>query len=105
MVLRLRPLAIGLTLVPLLLLSLPAQAARRGRVKQAPLSWSAAAANDAASRPLLYSASQKGTAVLRAQILLDRAHFSVGEIDGQFGSNTRSAATAFNSSRKIRRSA
>lgn len=106
MVLRLRQPAIGLILIPLLLLSLPANAARRSRAKKAvPSPWTAAAANDAAGRPLLHSASQKGSAVLRLQILLDRAHFSVGEIDGQFGSNTRSAATAFNASRKIKRSA
>jgi lipoprotein-anchoring transpeptidase ErfK/SrfK len=77
-------------------------AARHARPKKAgAISWSAAAANNAAGSPVLKSAKQRGSAVLRVQILLDRAHFSPGEIDGGYGSNTRKAATAFNLARKI----
>jgi lipoprotein-anchoring transpeptidase ErfK/SrfK len=43
----------------------------------------------------------KGSAVLRAQILLDRANFSVGEIDGTFGTNFAKSLTAFLQSRNL----
>jgi lipoprotein-anchoring transpeptidase ErfK/SrfK len=61
----------------------------------------AAAANEAAANPILGSSRQRRAAVLRAQILLDRAHFSPGEIDGRFGTTTRGALAAFNRVRKI----
>jgi len=88
MVLQLRLFTIGCALAQLLLVSPPLHAAQKS-------------ANDALGNPVLHSPAQHGSAVLRAQILLDRAHFSPGEIDGRYGSNTRSAVAAFNLAKKI----
>jgi lipoprotein-anchoring transpeptidase ErfK/SrfK len=59
-----------------------------------------AAANQAANDAALTAAvgtSGKGPAVLRAQVLLERANFSPGEIDGSAGSNLARALRGYQS--------
>lgn len=58
----------------------------------ASLTWESA--NNVAQNPLV-KAGSKGPAVLRAQVLLDRARFSPGEIDGAYGSNMKKAIMGF----------
>jgi len=78
---------------------------RRGAVRKPapihkPAPLDAAAVNNPGTRPDLNDDST-GAAVLRAQILLDRAHFSVGQIDAKVGDNTKSAVAGFRATRQL----
>src|SRR5262249_27444903 len=62
--------------------------------------FDANAVNDPATRPVVGPRSA-GSAVLRAEILLARAHFSSGEIDGHYGSHMRGAIRSFQAFRRL----
>jgi lipoprotein-anchoring transpeptidase ErfK/SrfK len=59
-----------------------------------------AAVNDAAVRDVVRRKAPRH-AIVRAQILLDRARFSPGEIDATYGTNMRHAIAAFQQARGI----
>ncbi|MDR0184225.1 L,D-transpeptidase family protein [Lysobacter arvi] len=67
----------------------------------APDAAALARANQAAFTGDLHDETQ-AAARLRAQVLLDRARFGTGEIDGRWGSNTERAIAAFQRSRNLK---
>ena len=95
---------IARTVAPALLILAVANiaSARVAKHKVAVPAFTTAATNDATKKPALTSTSKPGSVILRAQILLDRAHCSPGEIDGRYGGNTRLAVTEFNLSHGIK---
>ena len=89
-------LATVLGVVSVFAREVPRKAARKAAHTKSPpaVKYDLAAVNNPATTDPLEEKSV-GTAALRAEILLDRSHFSVGEIDGRIGTNALQAIAGF----------
>jgi len=91
----------GITLAALL--AIPGHSGRRGAASNRqglpPLTVDTAEINRP-DQPQVQM-GDRGSPVVRAQILLDRAHFSCGEIDGNFGTNLQNTVRAFQQARNL----
>jgi lipoprotein-anchoring transpeptidase ErfK/SrfK len=99
-------LRLWLTLGLCAVLLSPAGAAKRRKgsadrvSRPQPATYDAAAINSPDHKDTL-AAGAKGSAVVRVQVLLARAHFSCGEIDGSFGRNLERTVRAFQQARGL----
>ena len=75
------------------------RAGRTATIKPAP-SYEVVSINDPQNHEIV-SQESRGSAVVRAQVLLDRAHFSPGEIDGHWGDNLRVAIVGYQTARML----
>jgi lipoprotein-anchoring transpeptidase ErfK/SrfK len=77
----------------------PANRTNRARAAK-PVSYDVEAINDPQNRETVTQDSA-GSATVRAQVLLDRAHFSPGEIDGRWGDNLQVAIVGYQAARLL----
>jgi lipoprotein-anchoring transpeptidase ErfK/SrfK len=78
----------------------PAPASAKAKSAASPATLTPDSVNDASLTTTVTDKSH-GAAVLRAQVLLDRARFSPGEIDAAFGSNMRRAIAGFQTANSL----
>ena len=69
--------------------------ARAGRAPTTAMAGAYSAASINRATTTRVGPGSSGAAVLRLEILLDRAHFSCGEIDGRYGQNLKNAIEAY----------
>jgi len=72
----------------------PSERTHRPPVHKPKPSFDVTAVNDTQTRDVV-TPDSSGSAVVRLQILLDRAHYSPGEIDGHYGDNLRRALIGY----------
>jgi lipoprotein-anchoring transpeptidase ErfK/SrfK len=91
--------SLWLPLAVMLCTSASAQAPKGGKMNAPAIAYPDAVLDS--SQTAAINPNTKGPAVVRAQILLDRAHFSCGEIDGDYGTNLQKTVGAFQRARNL----